>query len=68
MDDRDIEDTRQPPDPVEAFTCDICGDDFPIDAQHIDIKKAIICECCLDEIENARMMQRYYKKCAKSKL
>ena len=54
MNDRDIEDTRQPPDPQEGVTCVICKDDFPVDAAIIITgyrrEELSFCDCCIDKI------------------
>ena len=52
MNDRDIEDTRQPEEYDEVETCVICGDDFPIDTC-IEVREKLICACCVDEINDA---------------
>ncbi len=51
MNDRDIEDTRMPPEYDEADTCVICNEDFPLDVC-IVVREKCICEYCIDEITN----------------
>ena len=49
MNDRDIEDTRQPEEYDEVETCIFCGDDFPLGAC-LEYKEKNICPCCLEDI------------------
>ena len=57
-----IEYARQAPEaPPEVETCVICNEDFPLDVC-IVVREKFICECCVDDIENARIMKRYYDK------
>ena len=54
MSDRDLEDTRQPPDYHEWITCTICQDDFLID-EVVTVKGYRnqvfdFCQCCVEKI------------------
>ena len=48
-----IEYMRQsPPEYDEVETCVICDEEFPIDTC-IEVRKKLICDCCVDEINDA---------------
>jgi|APSaa5957512622_1039677.scaffolds.fasta_scaffold153740_2 hypothetical protein len=52
MNDRDIEDTRMPPDEREAFTCALCGSWPDLTGLEVVINGKRICDSCACEVSS----------------
>jgi len=50
MDDRDIEDTREPQDEEEEFECSLCEELYILGTDHIEYRNKLICIFCAEDI------------------